>query len=392
MLRRAGRRRDQMGNPPIGFIQMDAAHPCRMATPIDLIICTYSLTSMHKWKSAFKNSWNWLKPGGTYLIHDIDGQRRNLHTRAVELATHSHFGDKVWEPLQHMCIDFRMDYIEPSAPSFWRKAFRRDGHEADPLTRPCPFSSTKTASSSGPSALRRRRASYVPAAFRPPTGPGRTARPIGFCSRTSPVSPSRPSPRRPPPRPSPLPPVPGPPRLQVRCPAEQEIWSGHPSQILNLGIYIFWGAILLLTIGAVCYLSDSTFWTLIIIGIMALIAGINAGIAYFHLKTLHYTVSTQRVRIVSGIFSKEIQEIELFRVKGHLRQPILFPPPVRARHHHDPERRRKAAAPLSLRRARRDRAARAHPHRGHEPAPTFRCARSRCDVETPATCVSPTHG
>jgi len=98
-------------------------------------------------------------------------------------------------------------------------------------------------------------------------------------------------------------------------PAEEEIWSGHPSQILNLGIYLFWAVILLVTVVAVLFLSDSTLWSAIIIGVMATIAGINIAIAYFHLKTLHYTVSTQRVRIVSGIFSKLIQEIELFRVK-----------------------------------------------------------------------------
>jgi membrane protein YdbS with pleckstrin-like domain len=98
-------------------------------------------------------------------------------------------------------------------------------------------------------------------------------------------------------------------------PAEAEIWSGHPSQILNLSIYIFWGAIVLLTVAAVFFLSDSTLWSGIIIGVIALIAVINIAIAYFHLKALHYTVSTQRVRVVSGIFSKLIQEIELFRVK-----------------------------------------------------------------------------
>ena len=80
-----------------------------------------------EWQAAFQNSWNWLKPGGRYLIHDIDGQRRNLHTRAVELATRSHFGDKVWEPLQRACVDFRMDYIEPSAHLFGGRLFVATG-------------------------------------------------------------------------------------------------------------------------------------------------------------------------------------------------------------------------------------------------------------------------
>ena len=111
-------------------------------------------------------------------------------------------------------------------------------------------------------------------------------------------------------------------------PAEQEIWSGHPSQILNLGIYIFWGALILLTaILAYVFVTDVTsplFWISIIVGTIAFVALVNVGIAYFHLKAIHYTVTTQRVRIVSGIFSKDIQEIELFRVKDTMANQSFF--------------------------------------------------------------------
>jgi membrane protein YdbS with pleckstrin-like domain len=100
---------------------------------------------------------------------------------------------------------------------------------------------------------------------------------------------------------------------------ERELWSGHPSQILNLSIYIFWGLLVAVTAAVVfVFVSDVAnplLWNGIIDGTMALIALVNVAVAYFHLKVVHYTVSTQRVRIVSGFFSKEIQEIELFRVK-----------------------------------------------------------------------------
>jgi membrane protein YdbS with pleckstrin-like domain len=100
---------------------------------------------------------------------------------------------------------------------------------------------------------------------------------------------------------------------------EEELWSGHPSQILNLGIYVFWGAVVVVT-AALAFLLVSNvdnpgMWISMIIGVVALIALVNVAIAYFHLKTLKYVVSTQRVRIISGLFSKNIQEIELFRVK-----------------------------------------------------------------------------
>jgi membrane protein YdbS with pleckstrin-like domain len=112
--------------------------------------------------------------------------------------------------------------------------------------------------------------------------------------------------------PSPAPAVTAPP------PPEEELWSGHPSQILNLSIYIFWGMILILTLAALLVanvFNDSAFWGFTIVGVVALVALVNAAVAYIHLHAIEYVVTNQRVRVISGIFSKDIQEIELFRVK-----------------------------------------------------------------------------
>jgi membrane protein YdbS with pleckstrin-like domain len=100
-------------------------------------------------------------------------------------------------------------------------------------------------------------------------------------------------------------------------PAEQELWRGHPSQLLNYDVYAFWAVILIVTliVDYLIVLNDSFFWSAAIFGGVALIALINIAIAYYHLRTIEYVVTNQRVRIISGIFSKEIQEIELFRVK-----------------------------------------------------------------------------
>jgi len=99
---------------------------------------------------------------------------------------------------------------------------------------------------------------------------------------------------------------------------EEELWSGHPSQVLNLSIYVFWGVIVLLTLAALLFVdvfSESAFWGSIIAGTVAAVGLINAAVAYIHLHAIEYVVTNQRVRIISGIFSKDIQEIELFRVK-----------------------------------------------------------------------------
>jgi membrane protein YdbS with pleckstrin-like domain len=99
-------------------------------------------------------------------------------------------------------------------------------------------------------------------------------------------------------------------------PPEEELWRGHPSQILNLAIYIFWVVVLILAAGvAVVVWPESVFWALVIFGAVAVIALGQSLWAFFHLRVTEYVISTQRVRIISGLFSKEVQEIELFRVK-----------------------------------------------------------------------------
>jgi ubiquinone/menaquinone biosynthesis C-methylase UbiE len=130
MLRRARQRTTRAALPNVSLLQMDAA--CLSSSrleaqtglaSVDFVICTYGFTVMRAWRSIFWPSWEILRPGGGYLIHDIDGQRRNLHTVAVEWATRCDFSQRVWRPLQSVCADFRMDYIEPSAHLFGGRLF-----------------------------------------------------------------------------------------------------------------------------------------------------------------------------------------------------------------------------------------------------------------------------
>ena len=139
MLRRAQSRVPRMqaacGNQPkISLLQMDAIDLTTSAleartglSSVDFIICTYSFTSMRNWEAAFRASWALLKPGGGYLIHDIAAEKRTPHVLAVEMATRSHFFEKVWLPLQSACVDFRMDYLDPSAHLFGGRLFVAQG-------------------------------------------------------------------------------------------------------------------------------------------------------------------------------------------------------------------------------------------------------------------------
>ena len=90
---------------------------------VDFVLCTYGLTSMRDTESAFRASWNVLRPGGGYGILDIYAAKPSLHARAVEWATHSDFTDRAWRPLREASPDFRMDYLDPSAHLFGGRLF-----------------------------------------------------------------------------------------------------------------------------------------------------------------------------------------------------------------------------------------------------------------------------
>jgi membrane protein YdbS with pleckstrin-like domain len=105
---------------------------------------------------------------------------------------------------------------------------------------------------------------------------------------------------------------------------EEELWRGHPSQVLNLHVYLFWGIILIITLILALVLADNSYWAFGIFGIVALVAAAQSAWAWFHLHMIEYIITTQRVRVISGLFSKEVQEIELFRVKDTAaRQPFF---------------------------------------------------------------------
>jgi len=147
MLARAQRRVDREGLRNVTLIQMNAVEISVAAlkayadiTSIDYVVCTYGFTSMREWTAAFRLSWYLLKSGGGYLIHDVDGQKRNWRTWAVERGTRSDFSKPVWEPLESECLDFRMDYLDPSAHLFGGRLFVARGTKpaTTPRDLPCP--------------------------------------------------------------------------------------------------------------------------------------------------------------------------------------------------------------------------------------------------------------
>ncbi|MBI3039550.1 PH domain-containing protein [bacterium] len=83
---------------------------------------------------------------------------------------------------------------------------------------------------------------------------------------------------------------------------EEKIWRGRPSHLLSIGYY---GICLLF-----CWL------------IVPLVMGI---IRFLTIQTTEYELTTERIKLRRGIFSKENDDIELYRVKEfHVEEPLVL--------------------------------------------------------------------
>src|SRR4051794_8461776 len=96
---------------------------------------------------------------------------------------------------------------------------------------------------------------------------------------------------------------------QPTAPAEQVIWSGSSSQVRNLHVYL----LCLVLAGGIVALSVVLQKSLIAIGVA--VPFIFALARWIALRSRHYELTTQRVRLRQGILSKRTDELELYRVK-----------------------------------------------------------------------------
>jgi len=84
--------------------------------------------------------------------------------------------------------------------------------------------------------------------------------------------------------------------------AEEPVWRGTSSQLKNLGIFILCGLF--------CWLIVPIFIALA---------------RYLQTKNKVYELTTERLKITEGVFSKVTDTLELYRVKGiEVRQPFIY--------------------------------------------------------------------
>lgn len=101
---------------------------------------------------------------------------------------------------------------------------------------------------------------------------------------------------------------------------EEPIWAGSPSQATNYGAYAAW-LLVFAVVGVAAYYQ--------IEALKAYYAAVPLCAADLLWRTLkvratHYTITTQRVRVTRGLLSKNVQEIELYRVKDTSATQTLY--------------------------------------------------------------------
>ena len=106
---------------------------------------------------------------------------------------------------------------------------------------------------------------------------------------------------------------------------EVQLWSGHPSQLTGLGFYVLCALIFAVVVATASFLTyDSQVKSAMYLSLVALpIIIIVALIKYFAIRSTVYELSSQRLRIEEGVFSRRSEEVELYRIHDwHLEQPF----------------------------------------------------------------------
>ena len=107
---------------------------------------------------------------------------------------------------------------------------------------------------------------------------------------------------------------------------EETVWTGRPSQVVNLKAFALCGFVVA-AIAAVLILFGHRFWSFILHMLLAsLIIPVAVGLwKWLVIRCTKYEVTTERIRITTGVLSRLVDELELYRVKDtQLLKPLLL--------------------------------------------------------------------
>jgi uncharacterized membrane protein YdbT with pleckstrin-like domain len=101
--------------------------------------------------------------------------------------------------------------------------------------------------------------------------------------------------------------------------AEQRIWKGSPSQLLNWWIFASNGAYCLIFLAMMTYIGTTD------IAWLCLAPLAYAVWKYLDIKCRVYEITTERIIVRSGILSRKTDEMELYRVRDYrLSEPFYL--------------------------------------------------------------------
>jgi uncharacterized membrane protein YdbT with pleckstrin-like domain len=96
---------------------------------------------------------------------------------------------------------------------------------------------------------------------------------------------------------------------------EQDVWSGHPSQILGTKAVLV--ALLMVVVGLAgfYFLYQTGIYASIITVALVWVGVMTAWWKYLTIRATHYRLTTERLVTARGVVTRRIDELELYRVK-----------------------------------------------------------------------------
>jgi uncharacterized membrane protein YdbT with pleckstrin-like domain len=106
---------------------------------------------------------------------------------------------------------------------------------------------------------------------------------------------------------------------------ERVIWSAHPSQIVNFGLYGACVLVCLLVIPALYFARNGAPYIRICLGVILGLAVLVFLMQWIKTRSRLYQVTTERIKVIEGMFNRKTEEIELYRVRDYkLSEPFWY--------------------------------------------------------------------
>ena len=107
---------------------------------------------------------------------------------------------------------------------------------------------------------------------------------------------------------------------------EQSVWTGHPSQIINLPFYLICLVIAGALIAGAIILRDRMDQPIALgMGLTALVPLLIALWRWIETRSHRYELTSERLNLTEGVFSRKTDVLELYRVKDYtIIEPFIY--------------------------------------------------------------------